>query len=109
VGPDLELHLQTFTVLLTAAIFAIRKRTATINVTFTPSGRSYNSNRRLECELIAETRYCSEVGPAAWFPRTKRLGNVFVGAHLQQRDFVVKVTGSGENNNGDRGLRGFHL
>ena len=36
------------------------------DVTFTPSGRSCNSSRRLECELIAETRYCSEVDRTVW-------------------------------------------
>jgi hypothetical protein len=38
----------------------------TVNVTFTPSGRSYNSSRRLECEPIAEPRYRSEVGWTGW-------------------------------------------
>jgi hypothetical protein len=45
---DLELHLQNFTVLLTAARFAILKRTAlsmghSPNGNFTPTGRSQNS------------------------------------------------------------------
>jgi hypothetical protein len=38
----------------------------TVNVTSTPSGRSYNSSRRLECEPIAEPRYRSEVGWTGW-------------------------------------------
>jgi hypothetical protein len=38
----------------------------TLIVTFAPSGRSYNSSRRLECEPIVEPRYRSEVGRTGW-------------------------------------------
>ena len=34
----------------------------------------------------------SQLQPCQELPRTKRLGNVVVGAHLQQSDFVIKVT-----------------
>ncbi len=51
----------------------------------------------------------SRLQPRKELPRTKRFGDVIVGTHLQSCDFVIKVTGNGENNNGDRGLSGFHL
>lgn len=55
-----------FTVLLTAAIFAIRKRTALSMRHLCPVAEVTIPAGRLESELIDETRYRFEVGRTAW-------------------------------------------